>query len=213
MKYFCTTIVIVLTICDAKLLKRSASDKVINLIENAGYQGEAHRVITEDGYYLMVHRVLPKNTKNTVKLKPVFLMHGMGATSADFLLTGPEIALGFLLSDNGYDVWLGNARGNTYSMKHQNYSSSSKEFWTFSWHEIGYYDLAASLDYLLRTTRSSKAFYAAHSQGTTALLVLLSTRPQYNEKLVQVHLMAPSAFRKKLPRLRALIYLFEFLVI
>lgn len=68
------------------------------------------------------------------------------------------------------------------------------------------------IDYTLNKTKSSQMFYVGHSQGTTALLVLLSTRPEYNEKIVQAHLMAPSAFRKKLPRLRLIIYGLEFLV-
>lgn len=109
-------------------------------------------------------------------------------------------------------VWFGNARGSRYSMKHKNFSSDSREFWTFSWHEIGYYDLPAMIDYVLRESKSPELFYAGHSQGTTSLLVLLSTRPEYNKKITEAHLMAPSAFRKKLPRLRTIIYGLEFLV-
>lgn len=197
--------------CDSKLLKEDKHDNVIALIKKSGYKGEAHRVTTSDGYFLKIHRVVPKNNQ-TIKAKPVFLMHGMLATSADFLVTGPDVALGFLLSDRGYDVWLGNARGNKHSMNHKKFSNSSKQFWTFSWHEIGFYDLPVMIDYVLKVTGSSKTFYAGHSQGTTSLLVLLSTRPEYNEKIVEAHLMAPSAFRKKIPRLRTLMIGLRFLV-
>lgn len=89
---------------DSKLLKPKRSDGVVDLITTAGYQGEAHRIETEDGYLLKIHRLLPNPKKSrSIRRKPVFLMHGILATAADFLLTGPDIALGYLLADHGYD--------------------------------------------------------------------------------------------------------------
>lgn len=55
------------------------------------------------------------------------------------------------------------------------------------------------IDYMLKYTNASRAFYIGHSQGTTSLLVLLSTRPEYNEKIIQGHLFAPPAFMKHFP--------------
>lgn len=197
---------------NSKLLKANGKDLIVKLITDAGYKGEVHRIQTEDGYLLKVHRVLPNVSESGTLKEPVFLMHGILATAADFLITGPKNALAYLLADNGYDVWLGNARGSKHSMKHKTLSPDSGEFWNFSWHEIGFYDLPAMIDYMLNETKKTKTFYAGHSQGTTSLFVLLSTRPQYNKKIIQAHLMAPSAFRKKLPRLKTIIYGLEFLV-
>lgn len=175
------------------------NDDVLELIKSAGYKGKAYQVETEDGYLLTAHRILPRNGLKASSKHPVFLMHGLIATAADFLVTGPKIALAYLLSDKGYDVWLGNARGSKHSMNHRNLSIDSGEFWNFSWHEIGFYDLPAMIDCMLMTTGSSKAFYAGHSQGTTSFVVFLSTRPDYNQKIIRAHLMAPATFMENLP--------------
>ena len=42
----------------------------------------------------------------------------------------------FMAVDNGYDVWLGNFRGNKYSRAHVNLDPSvDMEDWKFSWAE------------------------------------------------------------------------------
>lgn len=40
----------------------------------------------------------------------------------------------FMLADLGYDVWLGNLRGNTYSVGHENHqlNPNKTSFWRFS---------------------------------------------------------------------------------
>lgn len=53
----------------------------------------------------------------------------------------------------------------------------------FSWHEIGYYDMPAVIDYVIERTGFKKLYYIGHSQGTTAYAVLASERPEYNEKI------------------------------
>lgn len=52
----------------------------------------------------------------------------------------------FILADAGYEVWLGNNRGNTYSNTNENYSYNDKNFWTFSWDEMANIDLPTQIN-------------------------------------------------------------------
>jgi pimeloyl-ACP methyl ester carboxylesterase len=192
MKILVLSLLVKFVLVSSKAIEQS--DVFMSFVESFGYKAEAYEVETEDGYLLTLHRVLPAVERNGTVKNPVFLMHGLTATSGDYIVTGPKKALAFLLVDNGYDVWLGNARGNKYSTSHRNLSTLSKEYWNFSWHEIGIYDLPAMIDFMLEETKASKAFYVGHSQGTTSLFVLLSTRPEYNDKIIQAHLMSPVVF-------------------
>lgn len=121
-------------------------------------------------------------------------MHGIVGSSDSWLLNGPNDGIPFMLADAGYDVWLGNARGNVYSRKHISRSTLLYNFWDFDWHEIGIYDLPASIDYILLNTQHTSVHYVGHSQGTTVFLVWLSTFPMDSSKIKSAHLLAPVAF-------------------
>lgn len=108
---------------------------------------------------------------------------------------------GYILADENYDVWLGNSRGNRYSCNHTKYhpfgsSKERRQFWSFSWHEMGYYDLPAVIDYVLFKTDKTDLQYIGHSQGTTAFFVMTSERTEYNQKIEMMHAIAPVAFLK-----------------
>ncbi|XP_014243861.1 lipase 3-like [Cimex lectularius] len=162
------------------------------LIKQNGYGYELHKVVTEDGYVLSLHRILPPNGTDPGNRMPVLLQHGVLASS-DSWLVGPNSGLAFLLVDYGYDVWLADQRGNAYSKGHVRYSVKNSEYWNFTFHESGMFDLPAFIDRVLNVTGKPQLFYIGHSMGTTVLLTMASMRPEYNDKLKAAVLLAPVA--------------------
>ncbi|XP_060666321.1 lipase 1-like [Drosophila nasuta] len=163
------------------------------LIKKHGYKVETHKIETKDGYLLGIHRI-PKPGA-----QPVLMVHGLGDSSATWVLSGPRSALGYLLSDRGYDIWLMNIRGNRYSRKHRKYIPLNREFWDFSFHENGFYDIPAVIDYILqRSEEHTQVHYIGHSQGTTAAFVMGAERPEYMKKIKLLQALAPVAYFRNL---------------
>ncbi|XP_064550851.1 lipase 3-like [Drosophila montana] len=188
-------------------LKLNPRLKTDDRIRAHGYPGELHYVPTKDGYVIGLFRI-PHSHKlqNQDKYRPIVLMqHGISGSSDNWIAMGPDNALAFQLADAGYDVWLGNARGNTYSRNHSSMSTQHPHFWRFSWHEIGHFDIAAMIDYALKTNGQAQEsiHYVGHSQGTTVFLALMSTRPEYNEKIKTAYMLAPVAFMNNMDSLMA----------
>lgn len=159
---------------------------------------------TVDGYILEIHRIPGSRSSPKRRGKRVaFLQHGLLDTSAGWILMGPDQGLGYLLADQGYDVWLGNARGNRYSRNHSTYDPNGtaddrRHFWNFSWHEIGVIDVPTQIDYVLNVTGEKQIHYIGHSQGTTAFFVMASELPEYNDKILSMNALAPAAYMKHL---------------
>lgn len=66
------------------------------LIKKYGYPEETYELTTEDEYIITVHRIPHgKSNKNSHKT-PVLLMHGLMSSSVDWIINGPEEALGII---------------------------------------------------------------------------------------------------------------------
>lgn len=165
------------------------------LIRKYGYPSEAHTISTDDGYLLTMHRIPHgrKSAYNSSRI-PVFLQHGLLGSSASWVTIGPNKGLPYLLADIGYDVWLGNARGNTYSRSHVSLAIDDPKFWDFSFHEMGVHDLPAEIDWILNVTGHKTLYYIGYSMGTTMSYVMASMRPEYNDKVQFMVSLAPVAF-------------------
>ncbi|EAT34383.1 AAEL013361-PA [Aedes aegypti] len=157
-------------------------------IAKHNYPVELHPVTSPDGYHLTMARIPNPN-------RPVlFLMHSFLSSSSDYTVHGPRKSLAFSGFDEGFDVWLANGRGNTFSRSHRSMNPSQKQFWDFSFHEVATLDLPAMIEYVLNATGRSKVHYVGHSQGGTNFLVMASMRPDVNEKIASAHLSSPVAF-------------------
>ena len=89
-----------------------------------------------------------------------------------------------MLANKGYDVWLGNSRGNKHSRNHTHLNpNKGKEFWEFTMQHMADYDLPAFLQYAFKLT-NQKPHYLGHSQGTMMVHIALSKRNQIVEKIM-----------------------------
>ncbi|KAF9653846.1 lipase [Thelephora ganbajun] len=189
--------------------KRSDDRRQVNRIRTAadfgdlcsiwGYEFEEHVMLTKDGYLLGLHRLCtPKGALRTSigiqTNKPVvYLHHGLLMNSEVWVcLTSPERALPFVLVDLGFDVWLGNNRGNKYSKKSIKYDPNSKEFWNYSIDDFAWHDIPDSINYILDITKARNLSYIGFSQGSAQAFAALSIHPQLNQKVNVFIALAPA---------------------
>ncbi|PKS09175.1 hypothetical protein jhhlp_003789 [Lomentospora prolificans] len=180
---------------------RDTSD-FVDLCRLFGYEAEEHISPTKDGYLLGLHRLAWRKGEegkavnagpNSLKKRVVYLHHGLLMNSEVWVsLTDAERSLPLVLVERGFDVWLGNNRGNKYSKKSLRSSPSSLEFWNFSMDEFALHDIPDSISYILDTTSSDSLSYIGFSQGTAQAFATLSIHPKLNNKINVFIALAPA---------------------
>lgn len=149
---------------------------------------QEHDVVTEDGYILKLFHI-PGDRDKTV-----LLMHGVLDSADTFMIRGAG-SLAAALATAGYDVWIGNYRGTTYSRRHERLNPNTNDsFWDFSFHEIGSYDLPAVIDFILQKNNVKQLSAIGHSQGNMIFYVLGSVRPEYNDKIKVMIALGPVCY-------------------
>ncbi|XP_068741943.1 lipase member K-like [Montipora capricornis] len=173
-----------------------AERNVTEIIASRGYVYEEHHVTTQDGFILGMQRI-PRGRgeeSNSVKSgnkQVVFLQHGILADSTNWIMESATDSLAYILADNGFDVWLGNVRGNVYSRRHVKHMPNQSIFWNWSWQEMGDYDLPAMINYALQVTGQKQLFYVGHSQGTLIAFNGFSDNPELGKKIIAFFALAP----------------------
>jgi len=178
-----------------------ASDPEINMtpaeiIEYWGYPVENYEVTTEDGYELMILRIPHGrdevyNETTAGKRPVVFLQHGLDGSAADWVTNLPNEAAAFVFADGGFDVWIGNFRGNTYARYHTTLTTKDHAFWQFSWDEMAHYDLPAMINYALNISKADTLYYVGFSLGTTTAFAKFSQDLEFAKKIKKFYALAP----------------------
>ncbi|KAI0476531.1 alpha/beta-hydrolase [Xylariaceae sp. FL0804] len=180
---------------------RNASD-FVELCAMYGYTAEEHVVQTKDGFLLGIHRLAWRKGEEdmkvnsgpaSIKKRVLYLHHGLLMNSEVWVsLTDAQRCLPFVLVDQGFDVWLGNNRGNKYSKKSIHHSPATIPFWNFSIDEFAFYDIPDSIQYILDTTGQPSLSYIGFSQGTAQAFASLSVHPKLNEQVNVFIALAPA---------------------
>ena len=108
------------------------------MAQENGYASEHVTVVTKDGYVTQLYRLPgkigePGAGEGTQMQKPVVLMmHGLECDMNFWTVNDASVAPPYVLVEQGYDVWLGNNRGNRYGLGHTTLQPDSAEYWDFN---------------------------------------------------------------------------------
>jgi lysosomal acid lipase/cholesteryl ester hydrolase len=153
------------------------------MVEFFGYTVEEHIGFTSDGHMLMLFKIPSRNTSDAKP--PILMLHG-AMLSSDIWMVHREADsnLPLWLASLGYDVWLGNRRGNKYCAKHCRFRTLDPNFWDWSMDEVALYDIPCLLKSVLRNyPKGAKCVVIGFSQGSAELFASLALIPEVNSQV------------------------------
>ncbi|GMR54832.1 hypothetical protein PMAYCL1PPCAC_25027, partial [Pristionchus mayeri] len=165
------------------------------MIRRWGYPAEKVDVITEDGHILSMFRIRhgrAAEANSSCRRPAVIFSHGLAADSTQYIINPPESSPAFILADAGFDVFLLNHRGGTYSKRHLRLKPWDNKFWQFTMDELSMYDCPAAIDKAMEITGEKGVYWIGHSMGTSIGYMTIANNPLYNTKIKALFQLAPS---------------------
>lgn len=95
------------------------------IVQENGFVYDELEVTTKDHYKLTMMRVRQPNLPKGAPA--IFMQHGLFDSADAWIANTPETAPAFVFARLGYDVWLGNNRGNSYSRKNTEINPDNEE--------------------------------------------------------------------------------------
>jgi gastric triacylglycerol lipase len=195
------TRLLLVAIATVVLARGYPSDLLANMTEYLRihiYPTEEHIITTADGYKLKFFRIQAKGTSIIAGKPVVFLQHGILSNSDIWIINNERHAPALRFANEGYDVWIGNSRGNMHSRAHSTLNPDvDGEFWNFTWEDHALTDLPAAFEYIANRT-GKKINYIGHSQGTLIMFAALSRRiSQVVNHLDKFMAFAPICYMQK----------------
>ena len=148
------------SIQDDNLTKKTSQEKGKNdqetIVKQSGNKKEGNKI-----------KNVTQNNKNepTNDKKVVFLLHGLADSADNMVVNKEEWAPAFYLANRGFDVWLGNLRGNRHSRNHTTLDPDfEKSFWDFGVDEFIMYDVPSMCEYVFNVTKKKMTFIGRSSK-------------------------------------------------
>ena len=97
------------------------------------------------------------------------------------MYTDKENTMPYLLSDAGFDVWIGNNRGTIDFSYHETLDpvKDADQYWNFSFIEMGKYDLEAEISFVKSVTGVEKLTFLGYGHGTTQAFYGMATSREF----------------------------------
>ena len=158
--------------------KSATHEDFVCLLPDGKFSHQEYTVKTEDGYFLKLLRFQKKlesaDQKFDPQRHPVVLLPGLTSDGVGtFLTNSPSLAIGVILADNNFDVWLGNNRGCRFCREHETLDPREAEFWNYSFDQMAEFDLPSILKLVFEETQKKSVVYG-YSQGATQTILALS---------------------------------------
>jgi len=171
---------------------------VSQVIRSEGYPAEEYYAVTPDGFRLNIVRIpYGKNDPNPkIGGKPVvFMQHGLLDSACTWVMNPPEQSLGYIMADAGFDVYLGNVRGNTWSMENIYLTQDDEDYWNLiDFDNMISQDLPSMIDKALEVSGQKSLIYIGHSQGTLMGFGGFPLNPELTAKVDLFIALAPVAY-------------------